>query len=375
MMPLVSNSRLAFAAALLAAACSQSRDVTSNSRSVSAAAEIVRNSELPDIRVTTGTVRASTVSTLSAKILGNVTRVLVNEGDHVRAGQVLVEIDDRDMQAKSDQARAASRAMDEAIASASAAITAAEANAKFAKATYDRFAVLRERGSVSPHEFEEVAAKQIAMQADLERAKRERESLFAQRARAVAGVTEAETFVSYTRVTSPTDGVITARFIDAGAQAAPGVPLVAVEGAGGYRVETTVDEELASQIRVGDRVMIEGMAARVAHIAPIDASIRSALMKIDLPPQTALRSGTFVHVTLAIGTRRALIVPTAAVSRHGQIASVFVIDDRGTARMRLVTLGEELQRRVEVLSGIDAGERIVSVAAGVRDGVQVRGAL
>ena len=159
MMPLVSNSRLAFAAALLAAACSQSRDVTSNSRSVSAATEIVRNSELPDIRVTTGTVRASTVSTLSAKILGNVTRVLVNEGDHVRAGQVLVEIDDRDMQAKSDQARAASRAMDEAIASASAAITAAEANAKFAKATYDRFAVLRERGSVSPHEFDEVAAK------------------------------------------------------------------------------------------------------------------------------------------------------------------------------------------------------------------------
>ncbi|HLJ73504.1 MAG TPA: efflux RND transporter periplasmic adaptor subunit, partial [Thermoanaerobaculia bacterium] len=339
MTSLVSNSRLALAAALLAAACSPSRDVPSSPASVSTTTELVRSTEVPDVRVTTGTVRASTVSTLSAKVLGNVTRVLVNEGDRVRAGQLLVQIDDRDVRAKTDQARAAWHAMDDAIASATAAVTGAEANANFAKATYDRFAVLRERGSVSPHEFEEVAARQTAAQADAERAKGERERLFAQRAQAGAGVAEAETFLSYTRVTSPTDGVITARFIDPGAQAAPGVPLVAVEGAGAYRVETTVDEELATRIHVGDRVLIDGAAARVSHIAPVDALTRSAFVKIDLPPQTAHRSGTFVHVSFSIGTRRSLIVPATAVVRHGQIASVFVVDDRGTARMRLVTLG------------------------------------
>jgi len=359
---------------IIAAACSQSQQPVTRT-TVAAPVEEVRLAAVPDTRVTTGTVRAATASTLAAKVLGNVTRVLVSEGDHVRAGQVLVEIDDRDVRAKVDQAHAAARAADDAIAAANAAVTGAEANARFAEATYQRFAALRERGSVSPHEFEEVAAKRTGAQAELDRAKRGRDASIAQHAQSLAGAAEAETFLSYTEVRSPIDGIVSARFVDPGAQAAPGVPLVAVEDGREYRVETTVDEDLAQRIRPGDAVQVESIAAHVAHVASVDPQTRTALVKIELPASARLRSGTFVRVAFPIGTRQAIAVPTSAVVRSGELASVFVVDTQGIAHMRLVTTGDPRGGRVEVLSGLDSGERIVTETHGVSDGASVRGAL
>jgi membrane fusion protein, multidrug efflux system len=371
MMSLSSSSRVALIAAVFAA-CSQSKDAAAP-REVSAPIEIVSTAAIPEVRVTTGTVRSTTVSSLSSKVVGNVMRVLVSEGDRVRAGQLLVEIDNREMRARNEQAHAVSRGVDAAIASAAATVAGAEANANFADATYKRFAMLRERGSVSPHEFEEVAARQKGAQAELERARRSRDQLLAQRAQSLAGVTEAETFLSYARITSPIDGVVTARLVDPGAQASPGVPLVTVEDTRSRRVETTIDEDLAATVRTGDNVTVDGAAARISHIASIDPSTRSALVKIDLPSDTSLRSGTFVHVAFATGTRDSVTIPAAAIARSGQLTSVFIVDPQMAARMRLVTLGDAHGDRVEVLSGLEAGERIISTAAGMRDGVQVKG--
>ena len=347
---------------IAAVACTQAPQQASRS-TVNAPAEEARLAPAPDMRVTTGTVRAATVATLSAKVLGNVTRVLVNEGDPVHAGQVLVEIDGRDIHAKVEQARAAVHAADEAIAAAAAGVAGAEANAKFADATLARFTALRERGSVSPHEFEEVSAKQKGAHAELDRATNGREALLAQRSQAAAGVAEAETFLSYTQVRSPIDGIVSARFVDAGAQAAPGVPLITVEDNRQYRVETTVDEDLAARIQPGFVAGVDGVPGRVAHVAPVDPQTRTALVKIEIPP---MRSGTFVHVSFPLGTRNAISIPASAVVRRGELTNVFVVDKEGAARMRLVTIAEPRNGRVEVLSGIDSGERIVIDAAQVR---------
>ena len=369
-----SSRNLTILATVVAAACSQSEQAPAPA-TVAAPVEIVRSAALPDVRVTTGTVRAASSATLAAKVLGNVTRVLVNEGDRVRAGQVLVEIDDRDVRAKVDQAHAAASGIDGAIASATAAISAADANANFATATYNRYAALRERGSVSPHEFEQVVAQQKGAVAELERAKRGREQLIAQRRQTLAGVAEAETFLSYTQVRSPIDGVVSARMVDPGAQAAPGVPLVAVDSDRDNRVDASVDETLASRVRPGDEVSVDGIVAHIAHVAPVDPQTRTALVKIALPPNSGLQSGTFAHVAFPIGTHNGVTVPGTAVVRNGQLASVFVVNARGTAQMRVITLGDERQQRFEVLSGLDAGERVVAAANGIHDGVQVRGAL
>ena len=341
------------------AACSSDTAKQSTANAVNAPVEVIQPATLAETRVTTGTVRSMTVSPLAAKVMGNVTRVLVSEGQRVQAGQLLVEIDDREGRAKTAQATAGTSQVDSAIA-------AAQANADVMAATYKRFAALRERGSVSPQEFDEISAKNAAAQAQLQQAR-------AAGSQARAGLTEAQTFLSYSEVRSPIAGVVTARMIDPGAQAAPGMPLLTVEDDSRYRVETTVDEDLASRVHVGDVVNVEDkIPARVTNVAAVDPGTRSALVKLDLPPASGLRSGAFVRVAFPIGTRNGITVPAAAVAHRGQLTSVFVVDKDGVARMRLVTLGEPQGDRVEVLSGIDAGETIVPALSNeVRDGVKV----
>jgi RND family efflux transporter MFP subunit len=306
---------------------------------------VARSETLVETRITTGTVRSATVSPLAAKVMGNVTRVLVSEGQHVRAGELLAEIDDREMRAKTAQATAGASGVEQAIA-------AARANAEVMATTYKRFAALRERGSVSPQEFDEITAKNRAAQAQLEQA-------LAQRTQARAGVTEAETFLSYSQVRSPIDGMVTARMIDPGAQAAPGMPLLTVEDDAHYRVETTVDEALAARVHAGDAVAVDGVPARVSSIVPaVDPATRSAIVKIDLPRGAGFRSGSFVRAAFAVGTRSAIMLPAAAVQRRGPLTSVSVVGAGGVARMRLITLGAVQGERIEVLSGLDAGETV-----------------
>jgi len=337
-------------AAMLVATCARESPRAEEPK-FSGASTVALSETLPETRITTGTVRSTNVSPLAAKVMGNVTRVLVSEGDRIHAGDLLLEIDDREMRAKSAQATAGADEADQAVAGA-------RANADVMAATYKRFAALRERGSVSAQEFDEVAAKNSAAQAQLNQA-------LARRMQARAGIREAETFLSYSQVRAPMDGIVTARMIDPGAQASPGLPLLTIEDDARYRVETTVDEELASRIHVGDAVQFEVGQARapvpthITNIVPaVDPTTRSALVKIELPKNSGLRSGTFVHVAFSIGTRSGITVPASAVQRRGQLTSVFVVDADGVARMRLVTLGEPAGERIEVLSGIDAGEKV-----------------
>ena len=164
------------------------------------------------------------------------------------------------------------------------------------------------------------------------------------------------------------DGVVTARFIDPGAQAAPGMPLMTVEDEASRRVETTVDEELAARLQPGQSVLVGESTARIAHIAAVDPATRSALVKIELPANSPLRSGSFVHVRFDIGRRNALTVPAAAIATRGQLTMVYVVDNAGAARMRLVTLGETFGDRIEILSGLDPDERIVTTPHTIREG-------
>ncbi|HEV2722385.1 MAG TPA: efflux RND transporter periplasmic adaptor subunit [Thermoanaerobaculia bacterium] len=340
------------------AACSQQAPPAMPAR-VDAPTQIVTTADLPSTRSVAGSVRAATVSPLAAKVMGNVVAVHVREGDRVRAGQLLAEIDDR-------EALAARDAVERAVDGANAAVVAAEANAALAATNLKRFDALRERGSVSAAEFDEVRAKSTVANAEVERARRAREQLVAQRAG--AGV-----FADYTKVRSPIDGIVTARFVDPGAQAAPGMPLLTVEDDRAMRVETSAPEDLA--VRVGDPVTVEAAGKRIVArvtrvVAAVDAASRSAIVQIDLP--AGLRSGTFVNVLFTTGTRRAVAVPNTALQTKGALASVFVVGGDGVARLRLVTAGDAAGDRVEILSGLDAGETIVTALQKVRDGARVR---
>lgn len=353
-----SRSADAILLSILLAACGG--DETAPAReSVQAPVVVARRTSLPALHTVAGTVRSQTASTLAANVVGTIVRVTVAEGDHVRAGDVLVEIDAREPRAQAERARAGRDELERAI-------EAAAANAQLAETTYRRFEALRQRGSASQQEFDEARARHTAAQAELAR-------LDASRRGARAAVTQAGAVLDYSSVRAPVAGVVTARFVDPGAQAAPGIPLVAIEEERATRVDATVPEGIP--VTVGASAIVEAgdqrVEARIVRVQPsVDSTARSALVKLELA--RPLRAGTYVKVSFPVGERNAVVIPASTLVRRGQLTSVFVIDKGNVARMRLVTIGAMNGTDVEILSGLDPGETIVSAPARVRDGVIVR---
>ena len=342
-----------FSVAVIAAAflsCAKPAPVASTT-TVNAEVIEVRRAPVTTLHEVAGTVRAETTSTLAANVVGTVVRVNVAEGDRVRKGDVLVEIDARDLRANADRARAGGNEIERAI-------DAANANARLAQATYARIAALSERGSASRQEFDEAVSRRDAAQAELAR-------LTARRGEVRAASAQAEAVLGYASVRAPIDGVVTARHIDPGAQAAPGVPLLAIENATAVRVDAHVPEHVT--VRAADKAWVDGAEARVVRVQPsVDPASRATLVQLEV--SRPLRAGSYVKVAFAAGARDAITVPNEAIVRHGQLTSVFVVGTGDVARMRLITLGA----RGEVLSGLDAGERIVIAPGKVKDGVVVR---
>jgi RND family efflux transporter MFP subunit len=304
-------------------------------------------------------VRAHTASTLSANVVGTIVRVGVGQGDRVQVGEALVEIDSRESRASVERARAGESELDHAI-------DAAAANAQLAETTYRRMEALRPRGSASQQEYDEARARHLAAQADLAR-------LNTSRTAARAAVTQAAAVLDYTIVRAPISGVITARFADPGAQAAPGVPLLAIEDEQALRVDATVPEDLHLQpdTRVAVEANGDAVDARVVRIQPsVDSNARSALVQLELA--RPLRAGSYVRVSFPVGERTVIVVPATALVRRGQLTSVFAVGKDNIARMRLVTAGVTNDAGLEILSGLEAGEVVVSAPARVRDGALVR---
>ena len=354
-----SHSFEILAVALIATACSAPAAKETAARVDVTKTEVAHVATVPDVYETTGIVRARTTSNLAAKVMGNVTHVLVAEGDRVRRGQLLLEIDPREAQAQVQKARAGSAEITNAIDAAKAAQAAADANAQLAQATYDRFVILRDRGSVSAHEFDQVAAQQKSAAADLDRARAASAQLVAKKAEVGADLETALTFAGYSEIRSPVDGVVTAKYVDAGSQAAPGMVLLTVEESNGVRVDATVSDDYVSRIHAGDDAEVgDGVHARVAQVVPsLDAATRTALVKLDIAPNASIRSGQLTRVRFRIGQRRALMIPANAIATRGALRSVTVVDADGVAQMRLVTVGRTFNGLTEIVSGLDDGER------------------
>ena len=111
---------------------------------------------------------------------------------------------------------------------------------------------------------------------------------------------------------------------------------------------------------------------RVEVIPAADPASRSVAVRLDLPPDLPIRSGVFGRARFPGGERTVLLVPVSALVERGQLEGVYVVDALGRAALRVVTVGQRDGDRVEVLSGLDPGERVVvDGVVRVRDGSQV----
>lgn len=356
--------------------------------------EKVAASSVDDFYEATGTVRAKNTTVLSSRIMGTVISLRVREGDRVNAGQALIEIDNREAAAQLQKAQAGLRQAEQAVAeadqagnAAQSAKAAAEANKRLAVATLARYQTLLDRKSVSPQEFDEVKARASVAEAEADRAGKMLEMLAAKKRQAQAqidqakaDITSAQVFAGFARVITPISGIVTAKQIEIGSTATPGAPLLTIEDNSRYRLEAAVEESQVGKIKLKDRARVkidaiggEELEGTVAEILPsADPMSRSYTVKIDVSAQS-LRSGLYGTAQFLSGQRQAIAIPTKAITQRGQLNGVFVVDDANIARLRLVKTGKTFGDRVEVLSGLNEGERIaVDGVTKLNDGVKVQ---
>jgi len=327
--------------------------------------ETLAASEVAEVYRASGTVRARYGATIAAKIAANIMEVRVQTGDRVAAGQTLIVLDRRDLEAYLRRAEEARAEAESAIAETENAMAAARANLELARVTHKRFQDLLAKGSVSQQEFDESQARLKSAEAAVEMAASKRRQVEARRGQADAEIAAARVAVGYATLAAPFAGLVTERKADAGSLATPGAPLLTLEREGTLRLEASIDESRLGLVRIGERVGVEidslnrTAEGRVVEVVPsVDAATRSFIAKIDLPALPGLRAGMFGRAAFAAGKSEALLVPRSAVLEHGQTRTVYVVEG-DTARLRFVTLGETREDQHEVLSGLTAGERII----------------
>lgn len=283
-----------------------------------------------------GTVRPVEVAMLSAKVAGTILEVEADPGRVVKEGEVVARIDDREIQARLENARAALQQ---------------------AERDYARFEKLHVDRVVTTQEFEAAQTRLRSSRAMVE---------------------EAETLLGYATVRVPFDGVVTRRLVQRGDLAVPGRALIEVENPGALRLEAQVPESLVAVLDLGDSLPVEVDAAgasltgKVVEIAPAsDPASRTVLVKLDLPAHDKLRSGQFGRLRIPTEATPALRLPAGAVFSRGQLDFVFVVQE-GQAKLRIVRPGRRQEGKVEILSGLDPGEQVVIEGlASLRDGAMI----
>ena len=356
--------------------------VSGPGQSIQAPVDEARISQEPFLYEAVATINARTASTISAKLMGTVQAIHVQEGDPVKEGDLLVTIDPRTVSSQLDQAQAGLREARRAQASAVSSRDAAAAAAELAAATFKRYEQLLKDNSVSQQEFEEIQSRSRQAKATLAQTEAMVEAARSRVQQAQAAVQQATLAKKDAQVRAPYDGQVVSKLIDAGDLASPGTPLLNLEQEGLFCADLVLPERHIQTVKVGMQVKVLVPAldnldviGEVGRIIPAaDAQSRSFEVKVGMPQGLDLKTGMFARVFIPIGGAGQLMVPEAAIVHEGQLTGVFVVGDQKMARFRLVRTGKILGDRVEIISGLKEGQRYVSkVPANLKDGMQVEG--
>ena len=291
---------------------------------------------LPLTQALPATIHPLESATLAARVMGNVTTADFRVGQSVKSGELLLTLNAAELSARLAQARAAlAQAEREAIREA---------------------ALVRQNATAADNALAAEDHRRIA----------------------AAAVNEAEALLSYTRIVAPFSGTITKKLINSGDFAAPGTALLAIEARDRLRAEVQVPATFAAPA-AGSVLPVQLDPASdplntelVEFSAAADPLTQTRLAKLELPQNSAVRSGQFVRVLWPIGTAPSLLIPTSAVQLFGQMERVFVVTSEGRAQLRLVKTATHSSALTRILAGLAAGETIIlNPAATLRDGQSV----
>jgi RND family efflux transporter MFP subunit len=285
------------------------------------------------------TIEAVQQATIAAQTSGLVLDIFFDVDDYVPKDSVLLRIRDTEHGAR--------------VAQAEASLKEARARAREAEDQFERMQGMFERQAVSRAELDKA-------QADLDAARARVDA-------AGASLQQAQEQLGYTVVRAPYSGIVVQRHVEVGESVAPGKSLMTGFSLERLRAVTVVPQNLIDQVRdqAQARILItpaggrELLAERLTFTPYADARTHTFKVRVDLPPgELGIYPGMLVKVGFVTGRERRLLVPASAVAYRSEVRGVYVVGADGRIALRQVRLGRARGDQVEILSGLEEGERI-----------------
>ena len=314
---------------------------------------------------------------IHAKVAGYIKAMYVDVGSHVKEGQTLAVLEVPELAAELAGADAAVRRAKEEIKRAQGDVERAKSAHDAAHAMSQRLTQASEQraGLVAQQEVDDARAKDLEAEAQVSSAQAAFSAAEQALEVAVANQAQYRALSSYTRITAPFAGVITVRYADTGSLIAAGtssstqsMPVVRIAQISVLRLVLPVPESLAAQIHVGDPVKVEVQAlhqnivGKVSRFADaLDMQTRTMETEIDFQNQDGkLLPGMYTETVVQLAQKKdALVIPLEAVTQSDQEATVLAVNAQNQVEERKVKLGLQGKSRIEVLSGLNEGDRVI----------------
>jgi membrane fusion protein (multidrug efflux system) len=296
----------------------------------------VRLIRLPLVETAVGTIRPVHETTIGAKLLARVVEVNLKAGQVVKAGDILVRLDDADLRARRGQAEAV--------------LKAAEATRLQTESDVNRFASLLKSKAVSQQEYERAATALKSADAELSRAKE--------------SINEIQATLDWATIRSPIQGIVIDKKVDVGDMVTAGQMLATLFNPKRMQLVASVRESLALRLKVGQPIEVQlenfnkQCTGTISEIVPeAESSSRAFQVKVTGPCPEGVYSGMFGRILIPLDEEQVLVIPRLAVQSVGQLDLVNVAT-RGEVSRRAIRLGRTIGLDVEVLSGLSKGEHV-----------------
>ena len=278
-----------------------------------------------------GTLQSTRTAMIATRMAAQVKRVLVQEGQRVAAGALLMALGDEDLQGQ---------------------LKAAETGLAVVEAHHRRILALQ--------------AQKASTLSELEQAQ-------AQVAQAQAGVTALKANIAYTQIRAPFSGIVQSRKVNEGDFVGPGMPLLELVGDGEQELVASLSDDEAKGLKAGSRLKFETEGiqgeAQITALAPGgDATSHKGTVRAKVLKPKGLRQGSFARLLVpGLPATPGLSVPRTALVQRGELTGVFIARE-GHAELRWLSLGEGSGSYLSVRSGLKAGEQVIDQPGSLQDG-------
>ena len=343
----------------------------------------VTRSEANSQLILPGNIQAVTEAPILARATGYIRKRYVDIGDRVKAGQVVAEVEAPELDQQILQATAAIDQVKSSVQQAEAAIQQGRANENLTRLTAGRMSNLLTRGVVSKQDNDTAQAQYAAQQANVQALQQAAAAMRSSVAAAEANLARLNQMKTYQKVRAPFDGVITLRNVDSGALVNEGSTLLfRIAQTGALRTYVNLPQADAEAVKVGQLANISiaelpgrkfaGVVTRTANA--LDPATRTLLTEVQVQnADAALMPGMFAQVDLTVTRKNPLLlIPGDTLVVRSDGPQVAVVRPDGTVHFTRIQLGRDYGDRLEVISGLEKGQRLaVNPSDEVREGVKV----